>query len=284
LLSELSLGERTLHYERKGGDGGEPLIMIHGLGAQLVGWRPALIDALVAHGLTLILVDNRDAGLSWKTGKRADLDTGYSIGDMAADIVALTDQLDLRRFHLAGQSMGGMIAQEVVAAIPDRVASLSLIYTAPRLDPRFLPWIGSDTLPQYEHFDNRFDAVTAFVEAERESASTGFAFDEDWARTLGGRYFDRAYSPDGRARQLAAIKRWAGCSSVLAAYHRPALVIHGRADRVISYEAGLELAGLLSDSDVNIFAGMGHELVVPLIEEYSNAIYRTVKRGNRRVA
>lgn len=275
----LTQGEVKIHYETRGNSDGIPLLLTQGFTWQLTGWRDAFCQRLVDRGVFLILYDNRDVGLSQKFGGPEDYDGGYSLTDMAGDGFAVLDALGLERAHIGGASMGGMISQAMALAQPARVRSLNLIYTAPSFDMAYFPPDGvQDPMEMMRRLD-RAEEIESFVAKERVSASTAYPFDEQWARELGALNFDRSYSPDGRIRQAVAVSRWVATPDALAGLEMPVSIIHGRADRRIKVQAALDLAGLLPQSEVHIYEGMGHEIPQGLWDEFVTIITRTIARA-----
>ncbi|MFT4284488.1 MAG: alpha/beta fold hydrolase, partial [Protaetiibacter sp.] len=127
-----------IFYDSTGPADADPLVLLAGTGAQLISWRAELVELLVAEGFRVIRIDNRDVGLSTKFGGPRDLDGGYELRDLGDDVLRVLDAEGVRRAHLVGHSMGGMIAQVVAIEHPDRVASLSLLATIPGRDPRYV--------------------------------------------------------------------------------------------------------------------------------------------------
>jgi|SRR6185312_13546495 len=272
-------GSTAIYYETRGAPDGEPALFIPGFTAQMLGWREAFCRKFVERGVRVILFDNRDAGLSRKYGGPDDADGGYGLGEMAADAFAVLDALGLERAHVVGQSMGGMIAQVMALAHPDRVRSLSLVYSAPSIEPRlFVARESVDAVQAGTRLD-RDAAIEAFVARERTSGSTAYAFDEVWIRELAALCYDRCYTPDGVLRQRAAMARWQGRATDLERLSMPACVIHGRDDRHIKPEASLAIAAALRNAELHLYPGLGHELAAPLWEEFATAITRTMRRG-----
>ncbi len=276
-------GGVKIYYEVLGEDSAETVIFIEGFTVQLIGWRPPLIAKFVAQGLRVVLMDNRDVGLSDKLGGDDDLDGGYAVVDMAKDVLAVADDLGLETFHIAGQSMGGMIAQTVLAEAPERIKSATLFYTAPATgDPRFMrnpgaAQVGLDTFP------DRDSAIQASVDRERVSASPDYAFDEVWVRELATKAYDRCYHPAGFARQQAAMQSFAGgVTDKLRDLRTPVTIFHGTDDAYILTEAALELHRVLQNSELHIYPGMGHELVEPLWDDFAAGVNRAVRRGSAR--
>jgi pimeloyl-ACP methyl ester carboxylesterase len=272
-------GDVEIHYETRGSRDGIPFLFTQGYTAQLIGWHEDFYQKFVDRGAYLILYDNRDVGLSKKFGGPADYDGGYSLTDMAADGFSVLDALGLESAHIVGASMGGMITQIMALAQPTRVRSLNLIYTAPRFDPcYFVPHGPTNPLDILKRLE-REQEIEDFVAKERISASTEYPFDENWARELGGRLFDRCYAPDGRLRQAVAISRWAAAPESLRQLQMPVSIIHGRADQRIRVQAAFDLADLLPQSEVHIYPGLGHEVPRALWDDFATIIMRNAARA-----
>lgn len=274
-------GGPTIYYETRGDPADPPLIMVEGFTAQLVGWREDFLRGIVERGIFVIVFDNRDVGLSQQMGGDDLADAGYSLSDMAGDGFRVLDALGLQRAHVAGQSMGGMIAQRMAIEQPQRVRSLTLIYTAPakgryRVTQTLAQNFGAipPRLPRQE-------AIAAQLEHEGISRSPAYDWDEAWAEHLAGLSFDRGYSPAGHVRQYAAISRMGDNLPELEGLDVPAAIIHGRDDGHIRVDAALDMGRALRNSEVHIYPGMGHELVRPLWDEFAEIIARTVARGCR---
>jgi pimeloyl-ACP methyl ester carboxylesterase len=275
----LTQGDVQIYYETRGSSGGVPILFTQGFTAQFIHWREEFFQLFVDAGAFVILYDNRDVGLSQKFGGPEDYDGGYDLADMAADGLSVLDSLGLASAHVVGASMGGMISQIMALSQPSRVRSLNLIYTAPSFDMGYFP---SDGVQSPEDMARRLDRageIESAVAKERGSASTAYPFDEDWARELGGRSFDRCYAPEGRIRQAYAVSRWAPVPADLGRLAMPCSIIHGRADRRIKAEAALDIARILDRSEVHIFEGMGHEVPQALWGEIVTIIMRTAARA-----
>lgn len=271
-----------IYYETRGPDTGQPLVLIEGLGAQMIGWRAGFIDCLVARGFHIVLLDNRDVGLSGKFGEPHQTAAAYTLSDMAEDVCAVLDALGLASAHIVGQSMGGAIAQLLAIEHPARVRSMTLFYTVPAFSPEHL----TDEIQQrlaeglpLAPASSRDEAIAAHVANERYSASTAYAFDEAWITELAGLAYDRGYRPDGVQRQTAAVLGSGDRSPHLTALDLPTAIIHGRADRLLKYQAGIELARLIPDSELHLYPGMGHVVVAPLWDDFANIIHRTAGRA-----
>lgn len=267
------VGTLELHYESIGD--GDPIVLVMGVGAQLVHWPDAFCHALAERGFRVIRFDNRDVGEStrldhirvpplrpmmarWLLG--LPVEAPYGLHDMADDTARLLDALGLPSAHVVGASMGGMIAQLVAIRHPRRVKSLTSIMSHPgdRLSaiphPRALLAL-MRPLPR-----TRQEAQDASVEFFRVVGSTGFAFDEDETRDRAGRHFDRGQSPAGFARQMLAIMAARDRRPALRRLGVPAVVVHGSVDPLVLPRGGYETARALRNAEYLPIRGMGHDL------------------------
>lgn len=246
-------------YDTFGDPKAPPLLLIQGLGAQLLGWHAELCEAIANAGFHVVRFDNRDVGLSQKFPEG-----GYVLADMAADTAGLLGALGIDSAHIVAQSMGGMIAQELAIDHPECVRSLTLIYTAPN---HHTALIGHDIIDErmaLPRAKNRADAVELFVLNEAGCSSPGYRTDVEWLRQLGGLSYDRDYDPDGAARQLAAIFTSPDRSDALGQIAVPTTILHGDGDQLIDPAAAKTLHKAIIGSTLKIFPGMGHELPRPL--------------------
>lgn len=268
-----------IYYETRGADEGIPALFVEGFSVQMIGWREALLEKFVAKGARVIIFDNRDVGLSQQFGGPEDFDGGYSLEDMADDAFAVLDALGLESAHVVGQSMGGMIAQLMALRQPHRVRTLVLFYTAPGTDYVRSRDEGAAINPAEIYTTRpREEAIAALVERERLSQSTAYAFDETWVREWASRSYERCYAPAGIARQSAAIGRMPRVLAGLETVEQPAVIIHGRDDRLIDPAAALELARRLPQSELHLYPGLGHELARPLWSEWAEMLGRAITR------
>lgn len=254
-----------------------PFLLIEGLSAHLLGWREEFCRRFVDQGHPVIRFDNRDVGESQRYP-----DGGYTAGDMADDAKALLDALEIDRAHVVGQSMGGMISQELAIRHPEVVASMALFYSAPSTDfikpsSRDLDQMTRRGLPS-----TRDEAVDRYVEDERECASVAYAFDETWKRTLAGLMWDRTRgNPDAPARQREALEHSRDRLPLLHELDVPTLVMHGTADALISDAGSRAIADAMADSRLRIYEGMGHELPRELWFEFVTEITQNAIRSER---
>jgi pimeloyl-ACP methyl ester carboxylesterase len=275
----ITKGGVQIYYETRGSRAGIPILFVQGFTWQLIGWREGFCQKFVDRGAFVILYDNRDVGLSQKFGGSDDFDGGYGLADMASDGFAVLDDLQLASAHVAGASMGGMIAQIMALSQPSRLKSLNLIYTAPGIDLRYFVQPDTEAAVLSGKRLEREEALKEFIERERASASTAYPYDEEWVKELGSRMYDRCYSPDGILRQLSAMLRWRQTPEALASLEMPSSIIHGRADGRIKADAALDIAHVLKNSELHIYPGLGHEIPEPLWDEFATIIMRTAARA-----
>jgi pimeloyl-ACP methyl ester carboxylesterase len=266
-----TVGELELCFERFGDPADPAMLLVMGLGTQMLGWHEEFCAALADRGFHVIRFDNRDIGRSSNLrdlpvpslrqlitrDKRA---AGYSLSDMAADAVGLLDHLGIDRAHVVGASMGGMIAQTIAIEHPDRVLSLVSIMsnTGSRLtgqpSPRVLPVFLSPTPRGRDAYVERLVSLFGLI------GSPGFERDQDEMRRDFGRAYDRGVNPAGNARQLAAIQTSGNRSAALRRVTAPTLVIHGTKDRLVGPSGGKATAKAIPDARLLLVEGMGHDL------------------------
>lgn len=271
------------------GDSNKPVILlIMGLGTQMIAWPEVFCHSLAERGFRVIRFDNRDIGLSQKMdGTRVPhmlkmaaysrfnipLDVPYRLQDMAADAIGLLDALDIESAHIVGASMGGMIAQLIAGHFPFRVLSLTSIMSSS----------GRKSLPGATR-------KVALHMLRRPSSSDPQALQEYAMRTwrlIGSpdyqpsdaalreklsQSFQRSYYPAGHARHMAAILASGDRITVLKKIVAPTLVIHGRADPLVPVAAGIDTADLVRGARLELFDGMGHDLPAPLLPQFVDLI------------
>ncbi len=277
-------GDLDIVYEDFGNEDDPAVLLIMGLGAQLVLWRKDFCEKLVNQGLRVIRFDNRDVGLSSKlpgahsgapliprmarslVGVKSP--AGYTLEDMADDAAALLHHLGLDRAHVVGGSMGGMIAQVFAARHAARTRSLGVIFSSN--NRALLPPPGPRQLLALlqKPSDTSRDAVIAnTIRMTRIIGSPGFPVPEDKARADAIESYERCYCPAGVGRQFAAIL---GSGSLLP-YNRqtsaPTVVIHGKADKLMRPSGGRAIARAIPGARLVLFDGMGHELPEPLWDD-----------------
>ena len=277
-----------IEVEDTGADGSQaerPVVMlIMGLGMQLVAWPPALVNALVADGYRVVRHDNRDIGLSqhfqhlgtqnivWTSLKLKlglPVTPPYTLKDMAADAIGVLDALHIAKAHIVGISMGGMIAQRVALAAPDKVLSLTSIMSTsgarglPEAQPRVLKALF--TRPA----STDFEAVVAhFVNVYRVIGSPGFPMDEAALRAHISLGLQRSYNPTGTLRQMVAIGADTGKRALeLGRINRPTLVLHGKADPLVPFACGEDTARRIPGAKLVGIDGMGHDLPPGVVDQ-----------------
>ncbi|MBD9729481.1 alpha/beta fold hydrolase [Streptomyces caniscabiei] len=263
----------SLNYDTFGDPDRPPLLLIQGLGAHMLGWRADLCRQLADEGFHVLRFDNRDVGLSQKFPQG-----GYTLADMADDTAGLLTALDISAAHIVGQSMGGMVAQQLALDHPTRVLSLALIYTAP--STAFIA--GRDLVDertQRPRARDQDEAIALYLDNEAVCASPGYAQDIAWLRELGGQMYQRNYDPDGVVRQVVALDNSPDRTPHLHRITIPTTIMHGDGDRLIDPRASRAMHELIPDSTLTIHHGMGHELPRPLWPEIVTQIRDNTARG-----
>ncbi|MBO0678992.1 alpha/beta hydrolase [Mycolicibacterium sp. S2-37] len=268
------------------GDPNDPaVLLIMGLGAQLLFWREDFCRKLVDQGLRVIRYDNRDVGLSGKfDGQRTKgsqvgnmvrslvglkSPSVYTLEDMADDAAALLDHLEIDRAHIVGGSMGGMIAQIVAARHAERTKTLAVFFSSnnqpflPPPGPRQLLAVITGPSPN----SPRDVIIENSIRVSRIIGSPGYPSTDDKLRADAISFYDRAFYPQGIARQFNAIT---GSGSLLH-YNKqttaPTVVIHGKADKLMRPSGGKAIARAIPNARLVLFDGMGHELPEPLWDD-----------------
>jgi pimeloyl-ACP methyl ester carboxylesterase len=279
-----------IEYESFGDRSATPILLVMGLGGQMTAWDTEFCQDLAQRGYFVVRFDNRDVGLSTYFDELGLPDllavlggdfssAPYRLSDMAADAAGLLAALDIPAAHVVGVSMGGMIAQQLTMDYPDRVLSLCSIMST----------TGDTTVgqPSQEALAVLLNPSPpdrgAFIDNEvvvwRTIGSPGFPFDEDRIRARAGAAFDRAYHPEGPARQLAAIVSSPDRTAALGKVVVPTLVIHGDGDILVNPSGGLATHAAVPGSELLMVKGMGHELPVPLWPEILEAVEKNISRS-----
>ncbi|HIA04786.1 MAG TPA: alpha/beta hydrolase, partial [Myxococcales bacterium] len=235
-----------LAFEEQGS--GQPVILIMGIGCQLIHWPQGFCDLLSAQGMRVIRFDNRDTGLSSKMeGQHVDnfrriiwralwglpSEVPYTLYDMADDVAGLMDHLSIDKAHLVGISLGGMIAQSLAIAHPDRVATLTSI-----MSTNGDPYLGTPSALKAlfgKAAQTRPEAIERAIHIFSTIGSPGFPFDEATVRQRAGESYDRCHYPTGVLRQTAAVFASGSRRRRLATVSCPTLALHGSADPLIPW-------------------------------------------------
>jgi pimeloyl-ACP methyl ester carboxylesterase len=285
------VGELDICYETFGSPDDPAMLLVMGLGTQMLGWHEGFCEQLAARGFFVIRYDNRDIGRSthFKGRKpptikqlllRDKAAASYSLADMADDGAGLLDHLGIERAHVVGASMGGMIAQLIAANHPERVLSLASIMsnTGHR-------WKGMPGLRIYPMFmrrppDNREGAIESTVSTFRMIGSPAFPFDEEELRRVAQLSYERGYNPAGTARQLAAIITSGDRVEDLRRVTAPTVVIHGTRDLMVRPSGGRATAKAIPGARLVEIEGMGHDLPRELWDRIVDAIVSNAERAD----
>jgi len=265
----------NIEYETFGKTSSTPLLLIMGLGVQMIFWPDGFCRSLAEKDFYVIRFDNRDVGLSSKfeeagipdvlTGMTAALrgekvEAPYTLEDMADDAAGLLDSLKIKKAHICGASMGGMIAQTLAAKYPQKTLSLISImsntgdHEQKQPEPEVLALL---VTPAPEE---RGAYIRHSVEVQKKIGGKGIPCDEEWAGEIAGKSFDRCFYPQGITRQMMAIMAGGNRKPFLAGIKAPTLVIHGSDDPLVPVENGKDTADSIPGAEILIVKGMGHDL------------------------
>ena len=274
-MSRVTANGIQIEYETFGNPSGRPLLLVIGLGGQMIHWDDDLCKDLAERGHYVIRFDNRDVGLSTKFDKAGvpnlieifgkimqgeKIKPPYTINDMADDAVGLLDALGIRKAHICGMSMGGMIAQTIAIRHLSRVLSLISIYSTtgnpevpqpkPEVTGMLIAPPPSEREANIEHMLGVFKTI----------AGSEFPLDEKWTRTIMAKSYDRCFYPQGMVRQLVAILTQVNRVPALASVKVPTLVVHGTSDPLAPVEGGKDTAKAIPGAQLMLIEGMGHDL------------------------
>jgi pimeloyl-ACP methyl ester carboxylesterase len=276
-----------LCYEIFGASDAEPLVLIMGLGAQMIHWDDEFCRQLAARGFRVIRFDNRDIGKStqMKGGKRlgglellklklfkTPVAAPYKLYDMATDTISLLDALHIKRAHIVGASMGGMIAQEIAIVFPERVRSLTSIMSTTGNPKVPGPTREASALLLAPPVTTRDEFIVRFAQTWKLLRVGSFPQDEALDRERAIRTFERGLHPEGVGRQLRAILASGSRKERLAKVKAPTLVIHGTVDPLVRPEGGKDTAASIPGAKLLMVEGMGHALPIPMWPQIIDAI------------
>jgi pimeloyl-ACP methyl ester carboxylesterase len=285
-MPKTNVNNVEIEYETIGDPISKPLLLIAGLGSQMLAWTDEMCENLANRGFFVIRFDNRDVGLSTKfedagvpnfleitaAYSRGEIpEVPYTLVDMAGDAIGVLDALNIDKAHVCGASMGGMIAQVLAYKHPTRVLSLNLIMSTtgnpdlPQPKPEIMAQFFAPVPSEREAF------IEEMVKRGRLIHGT-FAYDEDQSREYRAKEYDRSYYPEGITRQLAAMAVPGNLKPKLTAIRAPTLVIHGREDPLNPVEAGKEIATEILGAELLILDGMGHSFPREVIPQIVNAL------------
>jgi pimeloyl-ACP methyl ester carboxylesterase len=287
-------GEIEVAFETFGDPDDPPVLMIMGLGSQMIHWPDGLCERLAERGYLLIRLDNRDAGhstrLNGTASKLGELMRGepatppYLLADMAADSVGLLDELGINRAHVVGASLGGMIAQQLAIHHPERVLSLASIMSTTGERS-----VGGATEEATQLLLSRPPTerqayIDGAVAGRRVLGSVDGLRDDDLVREVAARAFDRGVYPEGTGRQLAAILASGDRTPQLRELEIPTVVIHGEIDPLIGASGGKATAAAIPGSELVLIEGMGHDLPPGAWERIVDALVANFERAATRAS
>jgi pimeloyl-ACP methyl ester carboxylesterase len=288
-VNRADVGGVELVYETIGDAANPPLLLVMGLGMQLIHWDLELCERFAERGFHVIRFDNRDSGLS--THVRAPVPNvmalmagmpakvPYLLSDMAADAFGLLDHLGIERAHVVGSSMGGMIAQTMAIRSPERVLSLASMLSSTgdrRLGtPKLRVW----SLMMRRAPTERDAYITYFARVFRMIGSPAYRPDEAHVREVAAATYDRCHYPAGTARQLGAILASGSRTAALSELDVPTVVIHGESDPLVPLRAGRATAAAIPNAELIAIPGMGHDMPRELWPTFVDAIARNADRA-----
>jgi pimeloyl-ACP methyl ester carboxylesterase len=285
-------GGIRLCYERFGNESDPPMLLIMGLGTQMIGWPDEFCVQLAERGFHVVRFDNRDIGRSTRISgapptprqlvTRKIAPVLYTLSDMATDAASLLGELNLAPAHVVGASMGGMIAQMLAAEKPESVRSLVSIMsnTGSR-------WKGQPAFSIYRYLlrkapDDREGYIEYTTKVFEAIGSRGLPFDSERVRDMVARSYDRGHDSAGPGRQLGAIIASGDRTAALKRIRAPTLVIHGSKDKMVARSGGVATAKAIPNARLMTVKGMGHDLpeaawpqLVPAIAEHAHTADRS---------
>jgi len=285
-MPKANVNNITIEFETIGNPISKPLLLIAGLGSQLLAWSDEICENLAENGFYVIRFDNRDVGLSTKfedagipdmmeisaSYTRGEIPKiPYTLEDMADDAIGVLDALNIEKAHICGASMGGMIAQIIAYRHPSRVLSLAVIMSTtgnPELPPskpeimmQFFAPVPSEREAYIEEMVNRDSLINGT-----------FPYDENQSREYRTKEYDRSYYPEGITRQLAAMAVPGNIKPYITAIRAPTIIIHGSEDPFNLIEAGKDIATSIPGAELLILDGMGHSFPREVIPRIINAL------------
>lgn len=292
-MARARINDIELEYALEGPADGPPVLLIMGIGQQMVAWPAALLQALTEAGLRTIRYDSRDTGLSTHLddfkphsmvqilteGQQGTLTAPYTLNDLADDAVGLLDHLGIAKAHVLGVSMGGMVAQLVAARHPTRTQTLiSIMSTSSEGNlpgPTEAAMKGLLARPASQEEE---EVVKYGVMLRQVLASPAYPAEDAYWAEMTRAAFVRDYSPAGFARHLMAVTVSGNRREALRTVTAPALVIHGLADPLVPAACGQRTAELLPHAELELIEGMGHDLSPGVCPRLAELICAHVRR------
>ena len=284
-----------IEYDTFGDPSAKPLLLVMGLGSQMISWDEELCEMFVDKGFYVIRFDNRDIGLSTKFEEAGDPDImkefmalqkgktispPYTMDDMVNDAVGLLDALNIEKAHICGASMGGMIVQLIALNHPNRVLSLTSIMSTtgnpdlPQARPEAMQVLIKPSPTEREAY------IKQSVKNWRILYGSGFPYPEDLYRERAAAAYDRSFYPQGMKRQMLAVMGAENRGPKLKTIKVPTLVIHGGDDPLVPIEGGKETAECIPGAELLIIEGMGHSLPSPIWSQVVDAIAKNASKAN----
>jgi pimeloyl-ACP methyl ester carboxylesterase len=283
------VGRMMLCYEEFGDPANETVLLVMGLGMQMLGWDEEFCEQLAGRGFHVVRFDNRDVGLSSKGTGRVNVRAGllgftgtatYDLDDMAADGAGLLGALGVDSAHVVGASMGGMIGQQLAARFPARVRSLcSIMASTGRRKLSTTPRPEAMMTLLRPPASTRDEFVEGTVRIFETIGSPRFPPDPERIRERAARSYDRCFYPIGTARQLMAVLASGNRTRHLRSIDAPTVVIHGCEDKLVPAQAGRDVSDAISGARLELIEGMGHDLPMPLWPRFQNLIEENAGRS-----
>lgn len=270
-----------IEYVTQGDPSDPPLLLVMGLGGQLTAWQDGFVDLLAGHGFFVVRYDNRDVGLSTRFEGLPDItalfggdgsSAPYRIEDMADDGVALLSHLGIDQAHVVGASMGGMIIQAMVIAHPERFHTACSIMSTTGDRANGMPTGDAMSALLRPPAASRDEAIASSLEASKVIGSPAYPTPDAVLAERAGAAYDRAFNPEGTARQLGAILASPDRTEGLRGVDLPFLVLHGEADPLVQPSGGEATAAAVPGAKLIMIPGMGHDLPEALWDEVATAI------------
>jgi len=279
-----------IEYEEFGDPRAAPLLLVTGLGAQMISWDETFCEQLAASGFHVIRFDNRDSGLSTRmeaagpadmvSALNGDPHPAYMLDDMAADAAGLLDALGIEAAHIVGASMGGFISQLIAINHPGRVLSLTSIMSGPSRGEGVSPTPEGSALLFRQPPSNPEESIEMAISGRRLLVGSGDPFGEAFERAKATRAVQRAWYPVGTGRQLLAVLAAHPRLESLQGIRLPTLVIHGRDDILVPIENGRMVAAAVPGARILELEGMGHDIPKRVWPRVIDAIAETARKAS----
>ena len=278
-----------IEYDEFGDPNATPLLLVTGLGAQMISWDDAFCEQLAARGFRVIRFDNRDSGLSTRmeaagppdmaSALNGDPHPAYMLDDMAADAAGLLDALGIEAAHIVGASMGGFISQLIAINHPGRALSLTSIMSGPSRGEGVSPTAEGSALLFRQPPSNPDESIEMAMSGRRLLVGSGDPFDEAFERAKATRAVQRAWYPVGTGRQLLAVLAAEPRLERLHGVRVPTLVIHGKDDILVPIENGRLVAAAVPGARMLELEGMGHDIPKRVWPQIIDAIVETARKA-----